>query len=338
MKLKYYILFLVLAVVSQKTEAQYPVFSQFYTSPLNLNPALAGNSSANWRVIGNQRNQWIASGTEPLTTMALSVDGKLFRLHNNENNYIGGGLLFTQDKALEGAYKNSSINMILSSHVALDEADNNGLSAGLGFDYNTTYIDYAALSFPAQLSSAGFNRSLPTNEVSLSSIKPYFSMFAGVVYNYSSERSEFEIGVSGYRFIKTNRSALNNPNQLDPPMYNLHAAYQTYVTDRMVLNTNGMYTTVNNQHFYNIGLNIGNIITMDEEEAATVLNTGIWLRNGEAVVPFVGLMYKNVQGGISYDVNLPSSNNALSALRTFEFSLIVRSPVRKGRPIPCPWK
>jgi len=316
--------------------AQYPVFSQFFASPLSLNPALAGNSNSNWRVVGNQRSNWIADGIQPLTTTSLSVDAKLIKQKQNENNYLGGGLLFSQDQAIEGAYKNTTINAILSSHVSMDEDDNNGLSIGIGANYNTTFIDFSALTFSQQLSSSGFNRSLPSQETSLSQIKPYLSMLAGVTYNYSSEFSAFEIGFSGYRFIKTYQSALNASNQIDPPMYNLHMDFQTYLTDKMVLSTNGLYTSVNSQHFYSIGMSIGNIL--DNEDIPTVLNTGLWLRNGYALVPYIGLSYKNVQGGLTYDISLPSAIGSLSSLRVFEFSLMFTSTNRKNHPIPCPWK
>ena len=33
-------------------------FSQFYMSPLNLNPALTGVMNCNTRFVGNYRNQW----------------------------------------------------------------------------------------------------------------------------------------------------------------------------------------------------------------------------------------------------------------------------------------
>ena len=104
-KLKY-ILFLIigLSMNYEKVIAQDPVFSQFYSSPMSLNPALAGNGDANWRVVANHRSQWIGQGLDPLTTSSVSFDGKLFKQKNNEINYIGGGLMFMQDKGLAGAY------------------------------------------------------------------------------------------------------------------------------------------------------------------------------------------------------------------------------------------
>jgi len=329
------LVFLMLACYT-KAVAQDPIFSQFYSSPMSVNPALAGNGYANWRVVGNHRSQWIGEGLEPLTTSSISFDGKLFKSRNNETNYIGGGLMFLQDKGLAGAYKSTSLNLVISSHVALDEDETNGLSVGLGGTYSNTLIDFSQLTFAQQLGSSGFNRALPTNEGYLNNIKPYFAMFAGITYTLNYENASFDIGVSGYRFVKTNKSVLNDPNQFDPARYNFHANFQTYISERLVFNANALYVNESNLNSYTVGMNFGNVL--DEKEIPTILNIGLWYRGNEAIIPYFGLSFNNLQAGLTYDVPLANSNTSLNRLKTFEFSLIFRSPQRKGRTIPCPWK
>lgn len=333
---KYFLIILLLAGMDSVGYAQDPIFSQFYSSPLSVNPALAGNGDANWRLVANRRSQWIGEGLDPLNTTSVSFDGKLIRQRDKETNYIGGGILFLQDAGLGGAYKSNSFHFILSSHVSLDEEDTHGLSVGLGGSYSNTLIDFSQLSFAEQLASSGFNRALPTNEPYLSNVKPYFSMFAGINFSYANENSSFDIGVAGYRFLKTNRSALNDPNQLDPPRYNIHADYQTFLSSRLVFNTNALYVLESNLNSYTVGVNFGMIL--DEEERPTVLNAGLWYRGNEAVIPYLGMSYKNLQAGLTYDIPTASANNSAGSLKTFELSLIFRSPQRTSRPIPCPWK
>lgn len=334
--LKYLVALLILGFTGQADLfAQDPVFSQFYSSPLYVNPALAGNGDASWRLVANHRSQWIGEGLDPLTTTSVSFDGKLIRQGGKESNYIGGGILFMQDKGLGGAYKSNSFSGIVSSHVSLDEDDNNGLSLGLGATYTNTLIDFSQLSFSQQLSSSGFNRALPTNEPNLSGIKPYFSMFAGVTYTYATGDDNFDIGVAGYRFMKTNQSALNDPTQVNPPRYNIHAGYQTYLSNRLVFNSNVLYVIESGSNSYTAGINLGHIL--DETETPTILNTGLWYRGNQAIIPYLGLSFRNLQAGLTYDINT-SANSANSTLKTFEISLILRSPQRTSHPIPCPWK
>lgn len=316
--------------------AQDPVFSQFYSSPLSVNPALAGNGNANWRVVANRRSQWVGEGIDPLTTTSLSFDGKLFRQSGKEANYIGGGLLFLQDRGLNGAYTSNSFHLITSSHVSLDDIDAHGLSVGLGGSYSNTMIDFSQLSFSQQLSSSGFNRTLPTSEPYLTNIKPYFSMFAGITYTYMGDNDNFGIGVSGYRFVKTSRSALNDKDQVDPPRYNFHADYQTFLNNRTVFNTSAIYVLESNINSYTFGVNFGRIL--DETDQPSILNAGLWYRGGEALIPYLGLAYQNLQFGFTYDINVSSSSGNSAGLKTYELSLVFRSPQKRQNLIPCPWR
>src|SRR5690242_13831152 len=77
-------------------KAQDPNFSQFFSSPVNINPALTANINADWRLISNIREQWIGPAS-PYITGTLSFDTKLIqnKMENvPEDNYMGiGGML-----------------------------------------------------------------------------------------------------------------------------------------------------------------------------------------------------------------------------------------------------
>lgn len=336
---RYFILLLaaVFAMAGNRAFAQDPIFSQFFSSPLSISPALSGNGDADWRLVGNLRSQSLSNGGGSLNTKSLSFDGKLFRQKTKPTNYIGGGLLFLQDAGLGGAYKTTNITGMVSSHVDLDGEDIHGLSVGLGGTYSNTLIDYDALSFGSQLGSAGFNRTLPTGETYLTQVQPYFSLSAGATYTWYGEYSNFDIGVAGYRFMKTVRSAMNDTAQVDPPRYNFHADFQGSIDERNVFSAAAMYVLENDLSTYTLGVNFGRIL--DESEALpTVINLGLWYRGNQAVIPYAGIMYKGLQLGLTYDLNVGSSKNAVGALKTFELSLVFRSPKRAGRGLPCPWK
>ena len=174
---KYYCIALVVCCAfSVRIFAQAPILSQYFASPLSINPALAGNGYSSWRIMAVRRNQWISAGVDPLNTTSLSLDGKLLKQKGNENNYLGAGLMIVQDKGLGGAYKNNSFNLAFSSHISLDLEDTHSLAGGLGGSFNNTVIDYSQLSFSQQISSAGFNRALPTFETNLCSADNYFGI------------------------------------------------------------------------------------------------------------------------------------------------------------------
>ena len=66
------------------SRAQDPAFSQFFASPLTLNPALTGKFNGTLRVAGNYRNQW-PQINNAFVTSTISVDG------NNITNKITNG-------------------------------------------------------------------------------------------------------------------------------------------------------------------------------------------------------------------------------------------------------
>lgn len=53
-------------------------FSQFYMSPMTLNPALTGVMNCNTRIVGNYRNQWASVlGRNAYNTYSVSYDQKM---------------------------------------------------------------------------------------------------------------------------------------------------------------------------------------------------------------------------------------------------------------------
>ena len=337
---KYYCIALVVCCAfSVRIFAQAPILSQYFASPLSINPALAGNGYSSWRIMAVRRNQWIGAGVDPLNTTSLSLDGKLFKQKGNENNDLGAGFLIVQDKGLGGAYKNNSFNLAFSSHISLDAEDAHSLAGGLGGSFNNTVIDYSQLTFSQQISSAGFNRALPTFETNLSSVKPYSSVFGGVTYSYKTEVANFEMGVACYQFLSSVRTSLQDPKQLDPPRFNFHTDFQSYLSERTTFNANALFSFEKYTNTYSLGFNIGNMVgnTVEDEEP-TMINTGIWYRHNQALSPYIGLGYGIMQAGISYDINISNSKTDLGPLQTFEFSLVFRSPVRIKSPVPCPWR
>ena len=337
---KYYcIAILVCCAFSLRMVAQAPMLSQYFASPLAINPALAGNGYASWRIMAVRRNQWVGAGVDPLNTTSASLDGKLFKQKGNENNYLGAGLLFIQDKGLAGAYKNNSINLAFSSHISLDQEDVHSLAGGLGGSFNNTVIDYSQLTFSQQISSAGFNRALPTFETNLSSVKPYSSVFGGLTYSYKTEAANFEMGLACYQLLSSVRTSLQDPTQMDPPRFNFHTDFQSYLGERTTFNANALFSFEKYVNTYSLGFNIGNMVgnTVEDEEP-TIINTGIWYRHNQALSPYIGLGYGIMQVGISYDINISKSKTDLGPLQTFEFSLVFRSPVRIKSPVPRPWR
>ena len=65
--LKHTKLLLLLGLAAGSVYGQDPSFSQFFASPLNINPALTGTINGKWRIISNFRDEWVTPAS-PYTT------------------------------------------------------------------------------------------------------------------------------------------------------------------------------------------------------------------------------------------------------------------------------
>ncbi len=184
------------------SQAQDPAFSQFFSSPLNINPALTANINSDWRMISNLRSQWLQPAA-PYTTGTISYDTKLGKNYENvpQSNYVGIGGMMMYDKAMGGVQKSTYASVNLSYNVKIAEDDYGNtrkLSIGFGGIYGRKNIDFSKLDFGSQFNGTMIDNTLPSGEAAMNNMKPYYSMSAGLVYSVTTEKSNFDIGVPGF--------------------------------------------------------------------------------------------------------------------------------------------
>src|ERR1051325_1385990 len=86
------------------TYAQDPSFSQFFSSPLNINPGLTANINSKWRLVTNFRNQWIGPAS-PYATGTVSYDSKVLKDKLPETSVFGVGGMLMYDHAMAGIHR-----------------------------------------------------------------------------------------------------------------------------------------------------------------------------------------------------------------------------------------
>src|SRR5438045_9699739 len=90
-------LLVLLLIALRSAHAQDPSFSQFFSSPLNVNPALTAKINSDWRAISNFRDQWIGPASS-YATGTISFDRKILQnkipnLHEEKNTLGERGML-----------------------------------------------------------------------------------------------------------------------------------------------------------------------------------------------------------------------------------------------------
>jgi type IX secretion system PorP/SprF family membrane protein len=345
----------------EKLVAQDPGFSQFFSSPLNINPALTGNIIGKWRIISNFRNQWIGPAN-PYTTGTISVDNKIFQNvpgnYVDENTRVGIGAMMMYDQSLAGALKSNYASFNASGNIRLmkrdyagtngyrvrhnNKVDNEGsaehrLGLGLGIIYGHKRLDQNKLSFEEQFTGNGFDTNLPTGETALSNMKPYLSASAGLLYSYINESTNFDMGVAAFHFNKPKQTFLNDDNQFLATRYVLHANFESFLSQHVILNTNGIYQKQGGASYFSIGGTLGYYMLSNDKEI--IFNAGLWYWSNNALIPYVGLTYEKLQIGLSYDITSSKLKIAPKTARTYELCLILRGGSKKNDGIiPSPWK
>ncbi|SHE77200.1 PorP/SprF family type IX secretion system membrane protein [Flavisolibacter ginsengisoli] len=301
-------------------KAQDPNFSQFFASPLTLNPALTGKFDGVFRVAGNYRNQW-PTINNAFTTATISMDAGILRNTIPDYDQFGVGIMAFTDKSGNGVLQNNFLALSTAYHKALDE---NGFhQIGLGFQgtYVNKRLDIASLKFESMLRSDGFtglmDESFSSNQIKLS----YFDMNLGVLYNGTTDGSNnFYFGASMYH-VNHPKETFKQGNYLLDPRVTIQAGGMVPVGEYNAFHfsanhsrqANATNTVIGGAYMINVAQDLGN---------PTNLYLGSWYRFGDAIIPYVGLEFGEFQLGASYDVNTSSLKPASNMRGGAEISLI----------------
>lgn len=328
-----------LLIAIKSLQAQDPSFSQFFSSPLNINPALTANINADWRAISNMRDQWIGPAS-PYVTGTVSFDTKVMQNKmpdGSENNFLGLGGMLMFDHAMSGIVKSTYASMNLSYNIKISETDyyTERLSMGFGAIYGHRRMDFSRVDFEEQFTGFGFNTNMPTGETALSNMKPYVSASAGITYSAKTEKTNFDAGIAAFHLNRPRQTFLKDDNQFLAMRKVAHANFEMFLNERTILNTNGIYQYQKKASYFSVGGAIGYYAGNNAE---TLITGGLWYWSENAIIPYVGVAYKDFQVGVSYDFTTSKLNQATRRPNTWELSLILRGVKKPSGIIPCPWK
>jgi type IX secretion system PorP/SprF family membrane protein len=316
--------------------AQDPNFSQFFASPLTLNPALTGKFDGVYRIAGNYRNQW-PSINNAYTTATVSADFSILKNRISELDQFGVGLMGFTDRAGNGVLTNNYAALSVAYHKGLDEDGYHQIGAGFQGTYISKRLDITKVVFADQLTPFGFtgvtSESFTDQQVNLN----YFDLNAGVLYNGSTNGyNNFYIGASMYH-INRPKESFQKGNYLLNTRTTLQAGGRIPVGPYNSLHVAANHSMQAKAHNTMVGgayaLNLN-----QDESIPTNVYFGSWFRFGDAIIPYVGLEFGEWHLGASYDVNISSLKPASNSRGGMEVSLIyIKRPVDpNAKKLNCP--
>ena len=228
--------------------AQDAIFTQFYTTPIQLNPAFAGNTVAP-RVGVNYRDQW-HNISNAYNTFTASYDQYIEPLNS------GFGFTLSEDKAGDGIYRKNNAAVSYAYRLRTRSGTNFkiGVEAGVG----QISLDWDKLVFLDMIDPInGQTGALTSKEIRPENLSSnYFDASAGfLVYN-----KHWYGGLSFKHLNSPNQNILSDKLSLSaglPILYSLQAGYEivlsesnkkrvrSFITPNLLIARQGPFSQIN---------------------------------------------------------------------------------------------
>ncbi|MES2620765.1 MAG: PorP/SprF family type IX secretion system membrane protein [Bacteroidota bacterium] len=207
---------LVLAFVVLETSAQDPHLTQFYLSPLYLNPAMTGAFDGNYRISGLFRSQWGSILQSEQTPMYRTTTGSVdFRTNKGfmKGDAFGFGASVVNDQAGESKFGYTVGGIAVAYHKSLNQKNTNYITLGFSSQIFNQTIDFSRLQFGSQWDGSAYNSLLPTNEFLVDNNFLYWDVNAGALwYMKLSKRTNIYLGGAVFHINRPNISFLGDKN------------------------------------------------------------------------------------------------------------------------------
>jgi type IX secretion system PorP/SprF family membrane protein len=302
-------------------------FSQFFNSPLLTNPANTGFlPEGDYRIGVNYRNQWASVTAFPYKTM--SAWGDVQMTPNAENTgWLGLGGVILRDVAGTGSLTSTK----LYGSVAYHQMINQGSLVSLGFNVGwvNKNINTSNLTFPSQWNGKFFDvqHTAVAPKLDKNNIN-YFDMQVGMNYAYFTEGSLYlNAGFSAMHVNRPKESFFNDgTNNRIPVRYTAFLNGSFKSNDRWIFNPNIYGSYQANAWEVVGGINAHYNLSGDGEK---ILIAGAYYRYKDAVIPMLGLGFKDYIVTFSYDVTTSSLATYNGAKGGYEISIYKNGVVDK---------
>ena len=304
-------MFVTACIMQQVARAQVdPHFSQYYIHPMTLNPALTGAIEGDYRVTAIWRSQY----SNTLSTMGISGE-----VVTNKNCNFGINILnqSTNDKAYN--YTNGYLTMAYTG-VRFGPNEDHYLVLAMQCGFINRRFDVTKLQFGDQwISGMGYDPTVNSGEAFN---KPSISSFdagAGIAYYDATPNKKVSLfgGISAFHITRPDYPYLSDGNQQRLPVrYSVHAGARIIASDLLSIVPSAIYMQEGDAKEKMFGA----YAQVYANESTDLMFGANWRLN-DAAAPFVGVYYKGLTIGVSYDVNVSSMNAGATKGNSLEISI-----------------
>lgn len=311
-------------------QAQDPQFSQYYSTPLLTNPAMAGAASdINFGVSYNRSKLNLE---KPRELMQFSSIIPVFRSTGSQAAHIGGiGATVYQDKL--DIWKELGIYVSAAYNVPLNFDKSEMVIFALQGGFVQKSVDESLLQLGSQYSPfVGFDPSQAANSTLETDRTSFPVINAGVMYFFNPQRNFLIYTGSAFGGIavsnanRPDESFLGDGSNKVPLILKGHTGVEFYLTSKLKWSPQILVLYRNPSFQFNAGTYFSYNMSgggMNSRTFEAIL--GMWYRWADAAIFSVGLNTGSLTVGFSYDFNQTSITQDFNSLGgAFEVSLQYR--------------
>ena len=327
----------VLVFSSLVLQAQDRHFSQFYTSPLTLNPALTGVFNAKYRLGLINRDQWRSVLDNPYRTFAASLEVKFgldYFLRFAKKDKIAVGVVFYNDKVEGVDFRETRMALSLGYHKSLDRDSRNVLSLGFQAGISQRNVNFTDFVFDDQFNEIdafdlATNEPIPVNNFTFGDYS------VGLNYSYAPKKNySFFAGAALHHIFEPRISFFEDrimeriEGVVLPRNYTVHGGAVINFGSRFQISPRAAVLSQAAHFQITGGANLR--IRLDEYDS-TGLYAGLWTRLSndvisslltDSVIVTTGFEVDGFLIGLSYDLNIEAISTFSTHQATFELSLV----------------
>jgi type IX secretion system PorP/SprF family membrane protein len=275
-------------------------FSEFYNTPLQLNPSYTGFFNGDYRLTAIYRDQWSSIGV-PFSTVEASADLRFLTGPDwSKKNILGFGITAFSDRAGDSQFSTNEVTLSSGFSLATGLDRNNYLSGGLSAGIGDASIDYSNLVFD----QAWYQPNTPTTVTVADNSYDYLDFSGGVSWHLIPNKfTNFNIGAAVYHINQPEQSFFGDATSILYRKYVLDASAQFSVSNSLDLYPKAMYETQGPYSEFDLGglvrcnLSPGYIKNQG-------IYFGVFYRVGDAIIATTRIDLNAVSFAFSYDITV----------------------------------
>ncbi len=294
--------------------------SQFYTSPINLNPGLTGVFNGDQRISVNYRRQWFVDDIVRYMTITGSFDMKFYPKKWKTKGNWNAGILFNYDRAGDSRLGLAHLGLSVAYTYPVNEK--NIITLGGLFGIAQRRFNPDELTWDSQWDTDHFDPNRPTGETFAKTSTTFMDASAGLNYRWQqSKRTKIDFGIGAFHLNQPDQNFFDTLTIKLPIRFNINLTPSFKLNNSLDLLLHGQYQ---NQNPFTETIVGGYIRIYLNQHRGKELNLllGIADRFDDAIIPKIAVEWTNWYFGFSYDITTSDFKQYTDQRGGPEFSLV----------------